>query len=117
MSLLNNEIPIVFGNGEQSRDFTYIDNAVQANLLAATAEKASGNIYNIACGGQFTLNNLLDNLCEIIGNSIEAKYDPPRKGDILHSFADISKAEKDLGYDVVVDFSEGLRKTVDWHKK
>jgi nucleoside-diphosphate-sugar epimerase len=109
--------PVVFGDGEQSRDFTYVANAVEANLKAAVSDKAPGNVYNVACGGQFTLNTLLDMLRDIIGVDTEAVYDPPRKGDILHSFADIRRAEKDLGYDPKTDFKEGLKKTVDWFKK
>ncbi len=114
---LNGKQPTVFGDGEQSRDFTYIDNAVSANLLATTAQDAPGKYYNIACGGQFTLNQLLDSLREIIGVDIGAKYDPPRPGDIKHSFADVSKAEKDFGYKTLVDFKEGLKKTVAWYKE
>lgn len=106
--------PVVYGDGEQSRDFTYIANTINANLLATTAEAAPGNVYNVACGGQFTLNTLLDNLREILGVDTEAKYDPARKGDILHSFADISKAQKDLNYKPEVSFKEGLKKTVEW---
>lgn len=116
LSFLHGKQPTVFGDGEQSRDFTYIDNAVSANLLATTAKDAPGKFYNVACGGQFTLNQLLDMLRDIIGVDIEAKYDPPRQGDIKHSFADVSRAEKDFGYNVTVDFKEGLKKTVDWYK-
>ena len=115
--LLDNEPPMVFGDGEQSRDFTYIDNAVSANILATTSEFAPGKYYNIACGGQFTLNQLLDNLRKIIGVDVKANYDEPRQGDIKHSFADISRAEKDLSYKTEVDFIEGLKRTVDWFKK
>jgi len=106
--------PVVFGDGEQSRDFTFVANTVEANLLATMSEHAPGKVYNIACGGQFTLNRLLDELREIMGVDIEAKYDPPRKGDIIHSFADISKAEKDLGYQPKIAFKEGLKRTVEW---
>ncbi len=113
-ALNSGQSPIVFGDGEQSRDFTYIDNTVSANLLATTAEAAPGNAYNVACGGQFTLNTLLDELRDILGVDTKAKYDPPRKGDILHSFADISKAENDLNYKPAVTFKEGLKKTVNW---
>ncbi len=116
-SFLNGKQPTVYGDGEQSRDFTFIDNAVSANLKATTAKDAPGKYYNIACGGQYTLNQLLDRLREIIGVDIKAKYDSPRKGDIKHSFADISRAEKDLGYKMIVDFKEGLKKTVDWYKQ
>jgi UDP-glucose 4-epimerase len=106
--------PIVYGDGEQSRDFTYVANAVQANLKAATAEKAPGNAYNIACGARFTLNELLKFLGEIMGADAAADYDPPRKGDIKHSYADVERAKADLGYEPTVDFKAGLKKTVDW---
>ncbi len=113
-ALESGQSPTVFGDGEQSRDFTYIDNTVDVNLLATTAEAAPGNVYNVACGGQFTLNALLDALREIIGVDTKAVYEPPRQGDIMHSFADISKAENDLNYKPKVGFKEGLKYTVDW---
>jgi UDP-glucose 4-epimerase len=106
--------PIIFGDGEQSRDFTFISNAVDANLLAVEAPHAPGNFYNIACGARFTLNQLIKSLQEIIGVDIEPIYEPPRRGDILHSFADISRAEKDLNYKPKVDFNAGLKITVEW---
>ncbi len=106
--------PVVYGDGEQSRDFTYVANAVQANLLAATAAKAPGHVYNIACGARFTLNDLLKFLGEIMGVDARADYDPPRPGDIKHSYADIEYAKNDLNYNPTVDFKAGLQKTVDW---
>ncbi len=115
-ALMKGQQPVVFGDGSQSRDFTFIDNAVNANLLATTAKASPGKYYNIACGGQFTLNQLLDLLREIIGVKIEAKYDAPRRGDIKHSYADIQRARKDLNYNVSVDFREGLKRTVEWYK-
>ncbi len=110
-ALLNKQAPTVFGDGEQSRDFTYIDNCVQANILAATTDAIVGDQFNVACGGQFTLNDLLDKLREIIGVDVKAKYDPPRSGDIRHSFATIDKLSK-FGYKPEVGFEEGLRRTV-----
>ncbi|SYZ74428.1 Vi polysaccharide biosynthesis protein VipB/TviC [Candidatus Zixiibacteriota bacterium] len=106
--------PVVYGDGEQSRDFTFIANAVEANILATTAPKAAGKFYNIAAGGQYTLNQLIKSLQEIMGVDIEPSYQAPRRGDILHSFADIKRAEEDLGYRVKVDFESGLKKTVEW---
>ncbi|MBU0984814.1 MAG: SDR family oxidoreductase [candidate division Zixibacteria bacterium] len=114
-SLMRGKQPIVFGDGEQSRDFTYIDNAVQANLLAAENKDMVGTAYNVACGGQFTLNQLLDKLRGIIGVDIKAQYDPPRVGDIMHSFASIDKIKKH-GYKPTVDFDEGLKRTVEFFK-
>jgi UDP-glucose 4-epimerase len=106
------ERPTVFGDGEQSRDFTYIDNVVEANLLAAESPKAAGEVINVACGERITLNALLDRLRSILGADIEAVYAPPRSGDVRHSLADISKAEQRLGYRPAIGIDEGLRRTV-----
>jgi len=116
-ALLNGRQPVVYGDGEQSRDFTFISNAVDANLLATTAAMAPGKYYNIACGAQYTLNDLLNMLREIIGSDVEAKYTPPHPGDIKHSFADIELARKELNFDPKVDFKAGLKKTVEWFAK
>jgi UDP-glucose 4-epimerase len=110
-ALLKGKSPTVYGDGEQSRDFTYIDNCVEANLLAATNDKIVGTHFNVACGAQFTLNELLDTLRRIIGVTIEAKYEDPRPGDIRHSYATIDKLAR-FGYRPKVGFEEGLRQTV-----
>jgi UDP-glucose 4-epimerase len=117
--MLRGEQPTIHGDGEQSRDFTYIDNAVDANLLACTApaQKAAGQMFNVATGRRVTLNetfNLLQGLTSYKG---KPKYGPERGGDIKHSLADISKAEAGLGYKPKVDFEEGLRRTVGWYRK
>jgi nucleoside-diphosphate-sugar epimerase len=109
--MLSGRQPIVFGDGEQSRDFTYIDNCVQANLLAVTSEGMVGDYFNVACGDQYTLNQMLDILRQIIGTDIQAQYDPPREGDILHSYASIEKLAR-FGYRAEVGFEEGLERTV-----
>lgn len=114
-ALYNDETPVVFGDGEQSRDFTYIDNAVHANLLAATSKDIVGTEFNVACGSQFTLNQLLDNLRELMNSDKSAKYTEPRPGDILHSYADISKFKK-LGYNPEIDFKNGLQKTIEYFR-
>jgi nucleoside-diphosphate-sugar epimerase len=114
-ALMREEAPVVFGDGEQSRDFTYIDNVVDANLLAADAEGASGEAFNIACGDRISLNHLLEELRGIIGVGTEAIHLDPRPGDVPHSLADIGKAEEILGYRPGVEFSDGLRRTVDAH--
>jgi len=106
------ESPVIYGNGEQSRDFTFIKNVVNANLLAAEKEGISGNIINIACADRITVNKLVEELNGILGTDIKPQYGEPRPGDILHSLADISKAEKLLGYKPEVQFREGLEKTV-----
>jgi len=110
-ALQNREQPIVYGDGEQSRDFTYVENAVNANLLAAGNDAMAGGVFNCACGSQYTLNRLLERLRAIIGVKLEAVYDKPRPGDIRHSFAAIDKL-KEHGYQPTVDFEEGLRRTV-----
>lgn len=114
-ALLEGRPPTVYGDGQQSRDFTYIDNCVEANILAATNNQIVGTHFNVACGGQFTLNELLDKLRTIIGVQIKAEYDPPRQGDIRHSFATIDKLVK-FGYRPAVGFEEGLRKTVEFFR-
>ncbi len=100
--------PVIYGDGTQSRDFTYIANNVAANLLACEAPGVGGKVFNIACGTNFSLNTLLAELNDILGTNISAQYDPPRKGDILHSTAGIDLAKTELGYSPQVDFRKGL---------
>jgi nucleoside-diphosphate-sugar epimerase len=108
--------PVIFGDGEQTRDFTYVDNAVQANLLACEAPSASGKVFNIGVGGRFSLNQTVALLTKVSGKTLEVKYDPPREGDIRDSQADISQAREFLGYDPQVGFEEGLRRTFEWYR-
>src|ERR1700757_1886390 len=117
--MLRGQPPTINGDGEQSRDFTYIDNAVEANLLAckAPATRAAGQIFNVATGRRVTLNETFKLLEPMTSYSGEPKYGPERSGDIKHSLADISKAEADLGYKPTVHFEEGLRRTVEWYRK
>lgn len=115
LTLLENGQPIVFGDGEQSRDFVYIENVVQANLLACEAPGASGRVINVGTGNRFTLNETLRLLTRVSGKPARAKHDPPRPGDIRHSQADITEARKTIGYDPQVTFEEGLRRTWDWY--
>lgn len=116
--MLAGEQPTIYGNGEQSRDFTYIDNVVHANLLAADApaEKVAGEMMNVATGQRVTLKETFRILCELTGYSGEPAYDAPRQGDIVDSLADIKLAEQLLGYRPIVDFREGLRRTVEWYR-
>jgi nucleoside-diphosphate-sugar epimerase len=117
IKMLEGKAPVIYGDGEQSRDFTYIDNAVEANLLACQSEKVGrGEVINIACGKRYTLNELVGELNAILGTNIEPVYTDPQPGDVKHSLADISKAKELLGYEVKVDFKEGLRRTVEWFK-
>ena len=106
--------PTVFGDGEQSRDFTYVDNVVYGNLLAVEAQDAPGKTMNLACGGQLTLNQLLGLLKKITGSDAEAIYTDPRPGDVRHSWADITVSEQILNYRTQVPLEEGLRRAVDY---
>jgi UDP-glucose 4-epimerase len=117
-NMLNGEQPTIFGDGTQSRDFTYIDNAVDANLLAmkAPAPQVAGQIFNVATGKRADLNQAFQLLKKITGYPGEVKYGPTRSGDVKHSLADLSRAEKYLGYTPKVDFEEGLRRTVEWYR-
>jgi UDP-N-acetylglucosamine/UDP-N-acetyl-alpha-D-glucosaminouronate 4-epimerase len=117
LAVIRGEQPVIFGDGNQSRDFTFIDNIVSETLSACEAEGASGMVFNGGTGVQITLNQVLKLLEKITGRQIPAKYDPPRAGDILHSQADISLAGRVLGYRPLVDFEEGLRRTWDWYKR
>ncbi len=103
--------PTVYGDGLQSRDFTYVQNAIEANILAATSDEMVGDSFNVACGAQFTLNDLIDKLKVILKVDVEAIYADERAGDIKHSYADIDKIKK-LGYKGEIDFDEGLKRTV-----
>jgi UDP-glucose 4-epimerase len=103
--------PTIHGDGEQSRDFTYVDNAVDANLLAASAEGAAGHAFNIACGERTSLNEIVARLGTLAGKEVESAHIDPRPGDVRHSLADIGKAREILGYEPAVDFDEGLRRT------
>jgi nucleoside-diphosphate-sugar epimerase len=106
----------IFGDGEQSRDFCFIDNTVAANLLACTAPGAAGRVFNIACGERVTLLRVIDVLGEVFGGRIAPRHEPPRPGDIKHSLADITAARATLGYEPRVKFAEGLRRTVEWYR-
>jgi nucleoside-diphosphate-sugar epimerase len=115
-AFLDDRRPVVYGDGEQSRDFSYVDNAVEANLLAASADGVAGETFNIACGERITLNALLDELRGLTSKSIEATYLDPRPGDVPHSLADISAARERLGYEPRIDVGEGLKRTLDWYE-
>lgn len=116
--MLRDEQPTIFGDGSQSRDFTYIENAVAANLLAAHAPavKVVGQVFNVATGARADLNQTFELLATLTGYRGKPKYAPERDGDIQHSLADISRAEKALGYRPSVSFEEGLKRTVAWYK-
>jgi len=116
-ALLHRRSPIVYGDGEQSRDFTYIDNVVQANVLAMSAPRLQGEGVNIACGQRISLNQLLAILKKLIQSERPVVYEEARPGDVQHSLADISKAKDSLKYAPVVDIETGLRRTVEFFRK
>jgi len=117
-AMLRGEAPTIYGDGEQTRDFTYIDNAVEANLLACKSDQVGrGEVINIACGERYSLNQLVGELNDILGTSISSVYSDPKPGDVKHSLADIERAKNLLGYQVKVGFREGLEHTVEWFKK
>src|SRR5262249_11753366 len=108
--------PRIDGDGLQSRDFTYVENVVQALTKAADAPAAVGNVYNIGTGGSTTVLDLVKHLNQVLGSNIQPQFGPPRAGDVRHSQADISRARADLGYDPTVTFVEGLRRTLEAHR-
>ena len=116
--MLAGEQPTVYGDGTQSRDFTYVDNAVHANFLAceAPAEKVAGKVFNVATGERFNLNQTFQILKKLTGYSEELQYAPERAGDVKHSLADLTSARKYLGYEPQVMFEEGLKRTIDWYR-
>ncbi len=115
-AFLEDTQPVVFGDGEQTRDFTYVENAVHANLLACEAPNVSGKVFNVGVGGRISLNEVLRELGKITGKTLEAKYEAPRDGDIRDSQADISQAREFLGYEPQVQFEEGLARTFEWYR-
>jgi len=113
--MLNGKRPVIYGDGEQSRDFTFIDNAIQANILAAESD-VTGEAFNVGCGGRVTVNEIVDALNEGLGTDLDPIYDDPRPGDVRHSHADISKAESLLGYNLDVGFEDGLERTIAYYR-
>ncbi len=116
-AILKDTPPTVFGDGLQSRDFTYIDNVVEANLLAARAEHTAGNVVNIACAQAVTVNDTIEIINATVGKNIKPIYKDTRPGDVKHSLADISKAEKLIGFRPKVPFKQGLQLAIDWYRK
>ena len=115
-AILKDERPTVFGDGLQSRDFTYVDNVVEANLLAAKAKKTCGEVINIACGQAVTINETIDTINGLVGKNIKPIYTDPRPGDVKHSLADITLAKETIGYKPTVLFREGLQKAIGWYR-
>jgi UDP-glucose 4-epimerase len=116
-AMLSGQQPVIFGDGEQSRDFTYVSNVVRGNILACHSPIAAGKVYNLACGRKIALIEVVQHLNRILGTDFRPVYEAPRAGDIKHSLAEISKASAELNYSPDVQFEEGLRMTVDWYRK
>jgi nucleoside-diphosphate-sugar epimerase len=116
-AILDKRSPIIYGDGTQSRDFTFIDNVVQANLLALDAAGVAGEVFNIACGESVSLQSVVRLLAEMVNEDVRPEYRAPRAGDVKHSLADISKAQRLLGYRPVVSFREGLRRTFEYFQQ
>lgn len=113
-AILQRRPPTVYGDGEQARDFTYVANVVHANLLAAEAPGAPGNVFNIGCGGSVSVNDVIREINRILGRNVRPRFAPPRPGDVRRSEADISRARAVLGYEPKVSFAEGLRLTIEF---
>jgi len=116
-AILNDTPPTVYGDGLQSRDFTYVENVVTANLLAARAKQTHGEVVNIACGERITVNDVIAHVNRCLGKNIDPVYAPTRPGDVKHSLADITLAERVIGYKPVVRFADGLEKAIEWYRR
>jgi len=115
--LLDDKRPIIYGDGEQTRDFTYVDNVVEANILATFVENIEGEVFNIAGGKSTSVNQLFQMIRQLLGTNIEPLYGPPREGEVRHSLADISKAKSKLGYSPRIDLLQGLLQTIEYYKR
>jgi nucleoside-diphosphate-sugar epimerase len=116
-AVLQDRRPTIYGDGLHSRDFTFVANVVDANLLACTAPDIAGEVFNIACGGRITLNSILQQINKLTGKDIAPIYSDPREGDIKHSQAEVKKAREKMGYQAKVSFEEGLGQTINWYRE
>lgn len=114
-AILRGEPPTIYGDGEQTRDFTYIENVVQANLLAAEAGKTDGEVINVACGERVSVNAVIREINNLLGKDVKPEHVAPRAGDILHSWADVRLAAEVIGFKPVVPFAEGLKRAINWY--
>lgn len=114
--ILRDEPPTIYGDGEQTRDFTHIDNVIEANMLAMNADKTSGQIVNIACGRSISVNEIIEEINKLTGKAVRPNHVDERPGDIRHSWADISLAERVLGFRPVVDLATGLKRAIEWYR-
>jgi len=115
-AILRDKPPTIYGDGEQTRDFTYVDNVVQANLLAARAQVTHGEVVNIACGEAVTVNAIIGTINRLLGKNVKPIHAPSRAGDVKHSLADITAAKNLIGFKPVILFHEGLEKSIDWYR-
>jgi nucleoside-diphosphate-sugar epimerase len=115
-AVLHGEPPTIYGDGEQTRDFTFIDNVVHANLLAAKAPRVDGQVINIACGERVSVNQIIRRINELLGKNVAPRYVAERPGDVKHSLADIGEARKLIGFEPVILFDEGLKRAIAWYK-
>ncbi|MFZ0391554.1 MAG: SDR family oxidoreductase [Calditrichia bacterium] len=116
-AILQDRQPVVYGDGKQSRDFTFVENVVNANILATESDFAPGMVFNCACHERIDLNYLVQSINKIAGKEIQPQYSDPRPGDVKHSFADIERIREHMGYEPAVLFEEGLRRTINWYKE
>jgi nucleoside-diphosphate-sugar epimerase len=116
-AVLQNEPPTIYGDGEQTRDFTYIDNVVHANMLAAAAPKVRGEAINVACGERVSVNQIIAQINQLLGKDVKPKYFDTRPGDVKHSLADIALAREIIGFEPIVSFDEGLRRAIDFYRQ
>jgi UDP-glucose 4-epimerase len=114
--IIADQRPVIYGNGQQTRDFCHVSNVVHANLLAADAPRLSGEVVNIGCGVRVSVNRIVQLANELLGKKVESIYESPREGDVMDSLADISAAKTVLGYEPIIHFDEGLRQSIDWYK-
>lgn len=114
--MLKGERPEIYGDGEQSRDFCYVENVVNANLLAADAQVTHGEVVNVACGDRTTLNEIAKDINRLLGTNLEPIYKDPRPGDVRHSLADVAYTKQVIGYEPKIFFAEGLERSIDWYK-
>ncbi len=115
-TILKGDQPLIFGDGEQTRDFTHIDNVVEANMMAAAAQTTQGQVVNIACGESVTINQVITTISKLLGTDCKPRYAPPRAGDVMHSLADITLAREVIGYEPHVMFEDGLARAIEWYK-
>ena len=115
-SILRDQSPVIYGDGEQSRDFTFVDNVIEANLCAARAGQTAGQTVNIACGERITVNEIIRLINQLVGKSVAPRYVPTRAGDVKHSLADIQLARQVIGFRPIVNFRQGLEIAIEWYK-